>query len=209
MSDSIDPWHPYRSTIEDHLGTCTDYLGRLRRSLAGEITPDRHYFADKAHQLHAATRRMVRLIQDIDSWLGDCPSQTHYVDPDGDRCLIDCTLPAGHQGPHADGDPLLPGRRLTSELRDLADAVERISHQFGWNAPAVDSDLARAPDATNGPDALANLATNLDAIARRTARLAVDVRQTALPEAAAGTYTPVDTTPRRHTPSAGSPALEL
>ena len=59
MPDPTDPWHPYRSTVEDHLGSCTDYLGRLRRSLAGEIAPDRHYFADKAHQLHAATRRIA------------------------------------------------------------------------------------------------------------------------------------------------------
>lgn len=127
MPDPTDPWHPYRSTVEDHLGACTDYLGRLRRSLAGEIAPDRHYFADKAHQLHAAARRMVRLVQDIDSWLGECTAQTDHVDPDGDRYVVDCTLPAGHHGPHADGDQLLPGRRLTGELRDLADAVERTS----------------------------------------------------------------------------------
>ena len=46
-----DPWGPYRSTIEDDLATCADYLGRLQRSLAGEIAPDRHYFHDKVHQL--------------------------------------------------------------------------------------------------------------------------------------------------------------
>jgi hypothetical protein len=40
---------PYRATIEDHPDTCADYLGRLRRSLTGEIAPDRHYFADKAN----------------------------------------------------------------------------------------------------------------------------------------------------------------
>jgi hypothetical protein len=209
MPEPADPWHPYRSSVEEHLGTCTDYLGRLRRSLAREIAPDRHYFTDKAHQLHAATRRMVRLVQDIDSWLGDCPAQTDHLDPDGERYVVDCTLPAGHEGPHHDGDRLLPGRRLTGELRDLADAVERISQQFGWNAATVDRDLARAPGAANGPDALANLATNLDTIARRAARLAADVRRTALPTPAPVADTLTDTTQRRHSPSAGSPALGL
>jgi len=209
MPERADPWHPYRSTVEDHLGTCTDYLGRLRRSLAGEIPPDRHYFADKAHQLHTATRRMVRLVQDIDSWLGDCTAQTDHVDPDGERYIVDCTLPAGHQGPHDDGNRALPGRRLTGELRDLADAVERISQQFGWNAAAVDRDLTHAPGAANGPDALADLARSLDTIARRTARLAADVRRTALPAPAPGADVPADTSHRRHSPAAGSPALEL
>jgi hypothetical protein len=168
MPEPTDPWHPYRSTVEEHLSTCTDYLGRLRRSLADEIAPDSHYFADKAHQLHAATRRMVRLVQDIDTWLGDCPAQTDHVDPDGERYVTDCTLPAGHQGPH-DDDRLLPGRRLTGELRDLADTVGRISQQFGWNAAAVDRDLTRAPGGAHWPDALADLATSLDTIARRIA----------------------------------------
>lgn len=113
MPDPTDPWHPYRSTVEDHLGSCTDYLGRLRRSLAGEIAPDRRYFADKAHQLHAATRRMVRLVQDIDSWLGECTAQTNHVESTGERYVVDCSLPAGHHGCHDDGDRLLPGRRLT------------------------------------------------------------------------------------------------
>jgi hypothetical protein len=60
MTNTADPWGPYRATIEDHLGTCADYLSRLRRSPAGEIASDRHYFADKAHLLHIAARRMVR-----------------------------------------------------------------------------------------------------------------------------------------------------
>jgi hypothetical protein len=48
VTDTPDPWGPYLAAIEGHLDTCADYLGRLRRSLAGEIAPDRHYFADKA-----------------------------------------------------------------------------------------------------------------------------------------------------------------
>jgi hypothetical protein len=55
MTKPNGPWGPYRATIEDHLDICADYLSRLRRSLAGEIAPDRHYFADKAPP--AARRR--------------------------------------------------------------------------------------------------------------------------------------------------------
>jgi hypothetical protein len=34
VTDTSDPWGPYRATIEGHLDTCADYLSRLRRSLA-------------------------------------------------------------------------------------------------------------------------------------------------------------------------------
>jgi hypothetical protein len=210
VTDPRDPWHPYRGTIEDHLDTCADYLSRLRRSLAGEIAPDRHYFADKAHQLHVATRRMVRIVQDIDRWLGECAAATEHVDPDGTTFVVDCALPAGHQGDHDDGNRLLPGRRVTGELRDLADAVEQISQHFGWTAPAVDRDLTRAPGSiANSDDMLANLATNLDTVARRAGRLAADARNTAVratdPDAAVDPGAPGG---RRDT-VLGSPSLEL
>ncbi|MGH9235562.1 MAG: hypothetical protein ACRD0R_19755 [Acidimicrobiales bacterium] len=97
MTDTPGPWGPYRATIDDHLDTCADYLGRLRRSLAGEIAPDRHYFADKAHQLHTAARRMVRIVQDIDCWLGECAATVEHAGADGTRLTADCTLPAGHR----------------------------------------------------------------------------------------------------------------
>jgi hypothetical protein len=37
VTDTSDPWGPYRTTIEGHLDTGADYLSRLRRSLAGEM----------------------------------------------------------------------------------------------------------------------------------------------------------------------------
>lgn len=176
MTDTPDPWGPYRATIEDHLDTCADYLGRLRRSLAGEIAPDRHYFADKAHQLHTAARRMVRIVQDIDCWLGECAATVEHAGADGTRLTADCTLPAGHHGSHDDRDRLLASRRVTGELRDMADSVERISQQFGWTAPDVDRDLTSAPSPiANSHDALANLAAGLDTIRHRATRLAADV----------------------------------
>jgi hypothetical protein len=76
---------PLRATIEDHLDTCADYLGRLRRCLAGEIAPDRHYFADKTHQLHTAACRMVRIVPDIDRWLGECAAMIEHAEADGTR----------------------------------------------------------------------------------------------------------------------------
>jgi hypothetical protein len=65
MTEPNGPWGPYRATIEDHLDICADYLSRLRRSLAGEIAPDRHYFADKAHQLHVAARPLFGGQRDV------------------------------------------------------------------------------------------------------------------------------------------------
>jgi hypothetical protein len=96
------PGGPYRAAIEDHLDSSADYLGRLRRSLAGGIAPDRHYFADKAHQLHNAARRMLRIVQDIDHWLGECGTTLEHDEADGTRLIGECTLPAGHDGPHDD-----------------------------------------------------------------------------------------------------------
>jgi hypothetical protein len=49
----------------------------------------------------------------------------------------------------------------TGELRDLADAVDRISEGCGWTAPDVDSDIA------NHHDALANLAASIGTPAAR------------------------------------------
>jgi hypothetical protein len=178
MTDTPDPWGPYRATIEDHLDTCADYLGRLRRSLVGEIAPDRHYFADKAHQLHTAARRMVRIVQDIDRWLGDCGTTLEHGAADGTHVVSECTLPAGHDGSHDDnGAGRLVAARIGGELRDLADAVERISEHFGWRAPAVDRDLTRAAGTlANSHDALANLGASLDTIRHRTTRLTEQLR---------------------------------
>lgn len=206
MTDTPDPWGPYRATIEDHLDTCADYLSRLRRSLAGEIAPDRDYFADKAHQLHTAARRMVRIVQDIDGWLGECAATVEHAGADGTRFTAECALPAGHQGAHDDGDVPLAGRHVTGELRDLADAVERTSQHFGWTAPDVDRDLAGAPGTiANRHDAFANLAASLDTIRHRTSRLAAHVRgaDARLADAAPGTGTRM---PGGHrTPAHGSP----
>jgi hypothetical protein len=162
------PGGPYRAAIEDHLDSSADYLGRPRRALAGGIAPDRHYFADKAHQLHNAARRMLRIVKDIDHWLGECGTTLEHDQADGTRLIGECTLPAGHDGTHDDnGAGRLLAGRITGELRDLADTVERVSQHFGWSAPTVD--LTDAPaTVANSRDALANLAVSLDTIGRQT-----------------------------------------
>jgi hypothetical protein len=119
----------------------------------------------------------VRMVQDIDRWLGECGTTVEHNDSDGTRVIGDCTLPAGHDGAHDDdGAGRLVAGRVTGELRDLADAVESISDHFGWHAPAVDRDLTGGPGTiANGRDAMANLAASLDTIGRRTTRVAEQI----------------------------------
>jgi uncharacterized protein YukE len=210
MSDTADPWGPYRATIEDHLDACADYLGRLRRSLAGEIAPDRHYFADKAHQLHTAARRMDRIVQDIDRWLGECGTTVDHDDADGTRFIGECALPAGHDGTHDDdGAGRVVAGRITDQLRDLADTVEGISQDLGRSAPAVDRDLTAAPGPiANSHDALANLANSLDTIRHRSTRLTSEVRRVAVH--LADTHPRIGSTPTdRHSIADRSHSVEL
>jgi hypothetical protein len=153
---------------------------------------------------------MVRLVQDVDSWLGECTARPEQVYPDGTRFTVDCSLPAGQTGDHDDGNQPLPGRRVTGDVRDLADAVEQISHHFAWTAPDVDRDLTGAPGTiANSRDALANLADSLDSIASRAARLAAEARsaelRTAGPRVAGDTHT----SGPRPDPAVRSPSLEL
>ena len=113
---------------------------------------------------------MLRIVQDIDHWLGECGMTLEHDEADGTRLIGECTLPAGHDGTHDDnGAGRLLAGRITGELRDLADTVERISQHFGWSAPTVDRDLTDAPaTVANSRDALANLAVSLDTIGRQT-----------------------------------------
>jgi hypothetical protein len=104
----------------------------------------------------------------------------------------------------------LAARHVTGELRDLADAVDRISEGFGWTAPDVDRDTAGAPrPIANRHDALANLAASLDTVARRTGRLAADVRraEARVPRPAPGAGSRVSGGHR--TPAQGGPSVEL
>ena len=54
---SNDPWACDRPRIEGLLASCTDYLGRITRSLARGT--DAHYVTDKSHQLRNAAALLV------------------------------------------------------------------------------------------------------------------------------------------------------
>jgi hypothetical protein len=120
----------------------------------------------------------VCFVLDIDGWLGECGTTVERDAADGTRLIGECTVPAGHDGAHDDdGAGRLVAGRITGELRELADTVERVSQHFAWSAPAVNRDLTDAPcTIADGRDVLANLAVSLDTIGRRTTRLAEKIR---------------------------------
>jgi hypothetical protein len=81
MSDNTGPWGPYHDHIGEGLAHCVDYLGRLQRSLAGEIAPDRHYFTTKAQALRDASVGLLRRARDVERWLAE--GDDHDSDGDG------------------------------------------------------------------------------------------------------------------------------
>lgn len=50
---------------------CVDYVGRLQRSLAGEIAPDRYYFLEKAHELQYWATNLVQRCEEIEGWVAE------------------------------------------------------------------------------------------------------------------------------------------
>ena len=59
-------WGNYQSRVEDALASCVVYVGRLQRSLRGEIAPDRHYFLSKGYALQEVTTHLVGRCQEIE-----------------------------------------------------------------------------------------------------------------------------------------------
>lgn len=154
---SHDRWGPYRGSVVDGVVACADYLGRLERSLAGEIAPDRHYFGEKAVRLQEVTRRLARLTQDVETWLGACGAAVDRTDG-GASCSSTCELPAGHHGEHDDDPPPTPTERARDDARDLSDRGEELArrvHRFGLEADRRDA-AGQAPDDEN-PKALREL----------------------------------------------------
>jgi hypothetical protein len=123
-----DPWGPYRPAVEDHVAACADYLGRLQRSLAGEIAPDRQYFNDKAYQLQEVARGLVRRGQDIERWLNACNASVPRAE-EGFSGLAACERAAGHTGPHDDDPPPTLAEQLCDEARALTDLTEQAGHR--------------------------------------------------------------------------------
>jgi hypothetical protein len=172
-------WGPYRPTLEDQLAACADYLDRLQRSLAGEIAPDRHYFNDKAYQLHEVARRLVRRGQEIERWLRSCDATVEHSE-DGRVVVGTCERPAGHTGAHADNPAREPAEQLCHNARALADLSEQASHRLGVLAPDIDQRRAiGVPVAPEDPDSLRDVASTLDQAGREAQRLAQRVRDLA------------------------------
>jgi hypothetical protein len=135
-----DDWGPYRARIEEQVASCADYLGPIRRSLAGAIAGDRTYVAEKAQELMSSAKRLARLSQDVERWLGECGADFEAGDP-GDRYLMACGWPAGHEGPHGERSTP-PAQRASDQARRVADRVEQISQRLGRLFLDVDTDLA-------------------------------------------------------------------
>ena len=128
MIATTDCWGPYRSGVEECLAACEDLLGRLRRSLAGEIAADRLYFSDKAHGLRDAAQSLVDRVDDIEWWLGACTETM----ADG----AECGRAAGHSGAHQpDGE--CREQRLLAAARSRAAASRRQTDRLAWSLLAV------------------------------------------------------------------------
>ena len=132
-----DPWGPYREPIQELLEGCADYLGRLQRSLAGEIAPDRHYFNEKAALLQLTAVSLVRYGQDVERWLQECGTDITQEDETG-RYIEECTLPGGHDGDHTAALHRSPATTAAERARDLADRTDKVSRQLGWLHTDID-----------------------------------------------------------------------
>jgi hypothetical protein len=125
-------WGAYRCTVSDRLAACEDYLGRLRRSLAGDIAPDRHYFAEKALALRDAAQTLVEGAEDVEWWLGACTHTVAVKGADEDsESVAECGRAAGHHGPHLD-EVRCPEQLALAEMRRVARAVQHLTDRLAW-----------------------------------------------------------------------------
>jgi hypothetical protein len=62
-------WGEYQPYIGDALESCVDYVGRLQRSIEGEIVPDRHYFVEKASALKEWATILLARCEEIEGWI--------------------------------------------------------------------------------------------------------------------------------------------
>ena len=171
MSDNATsttgPWGPYQDHIGEGLAHCADYLGRLQRSLAGEIAPDRHYFTTKSQALRDAAVGVLRRARDVERWLGSCDAD-YGADSDGEE-LRSCTRLAGHVGGH-DNRPS-PVERASGRAEAMAALATEVADGLAWATLAVDA-VDAGPEVA---DALLDAARRLGELARGAASLAAEV----------------------------------
>jgi hypothetical protein len=180
MTGKRDPWGPYRGTIDDHLATCSDYLGRLKRSAAGDIAPERHYFNEKARWLLDAASQLVRRGQDVERWLNDCGSPVGRSG-EGEATGAGCARPSSHPGNHDDDPPPTPAERAAAAGWRLVDHTGQVAQQLGWAALAVDTGTATGRRiAEEARESLREAAAALERIAANAQSLAGEVRSVEL-----------------------------
>lgn len=163
MSDTTTgPWGPFHDHIGEGLAHCADYLGRLQRSLAGQIAPDRHYFGAKARALRDASAGLLRRARDVERWLGSCDAA--YGSEGGS-----CALPAGHPGGHGDGPT--PAQRLADRAEALTAVATEVADTLAWATFALDA----GDDSPEITDALGVAARRLAQLRRGAGELADQV----------------------------------
>ncbi len=158
------PWGPFHDHIGEGLAHCADYLGRLQRSLAGEIAPDRHYFTTKARALRDASVGLLGRARDVERWLGSCDA-----DYEAEGTTGSCGLAAGHAGEHGDGPT--PAERLGQRADALAAVATEVADTLVWATLAVDA----GDDSPDVADALAVAARRLGELRRGAGELAAGV----------------------------------
>jgi hypothetical protein len=120
----------------------------VQRCLDGDIPPSRHYIIEKSIELHAATRRLSHLAQDIEHWIEGCDALT-TIGHGTDTFQVHCPLPAGHPGDHSQYPAVPEYDQAVEVARNLASDAERLASHLALNAPDVDR---HAVDGVNDPD---------------------------------------------------------
>lgn len=62
-------WGEYQPYIGDALECCVDHVGRLQRSIEGEIPSDRHYFVEKASALKEWATILLARCEEVEGWI--------------------------------------------------------------------------------------------------------------------------------------------
>lgn len=135
MTDpTMTDWGPWHGHVAEGLDSCADYLDRCRRSVEGDIAPDRHYFAEKARALRDASVSLVGRCAEVERWLGECGTDYQASDGEGDVVIRSCTRAAGHAGDHDDRPS--PGARASERAQDLAAVAVEAADVLAWATTA-------------------------------------------------------------------------
>lgn len=152
---NANPWGDWHESIADGLASATDYLSRCQRSLAGEIAPDRFYFADKARALRDSASALVRRCSQVERWLGECGADITSPQLDeGTVVWTTCALPLGHDGPHDHSPAPSPAQHVDRAFDVLISEMVQIGDTLAWAASQVETS---AEDVTEALDKVVEL----------------------------------------------------